>query len=108
MFVRAVVQEGENEQAILVPQRGVSRDAKGEALALVVGPGEKVEARRLKLDRAIGDQWLVAQGLAAGDRVILEGLQKARPGAPVKAVPFGSTAAASPAPGAPPAAAPGK
>jgi membrane fusion protein (multidrug efflux system) len=108
MFVRALVQEGENEQAILVPQRGVSRDAKGEALALVVGPGEKVEARRLKLDRAIGDQWLVAQGLAAGDRVILEGLQKARPGTQVKAVPFGSTAAAGAAPGAPQAAAPGK
>jgi membrane fusion protein (multidrug efflux system) len=107
MFVRAIVQEGENEQAILVPQRGVSRDAKGEALALVVGPGEKVEVRPLKLDRAIGDQWLVASGLAVGDRVILEGLQKARPGTQVKAVPFGSTAAAPP-PGAPQAAAAGK
>jgi membrane fusion protein (multidrug efflux system) len=107
MFVRAVVQEGENEQAILVPQRGVSRDAKGEAVALVVGAGEKVEARLLKLDRAIGDQWLVAAGLAAGDRVILEGLQKARPGSPVKAVPFGSAAAAPPA-GAPQPASPGK
>lgn len=107
MFVRAVVQEGESEQAILVPQRGVSRDAKGEAVALVVGAGEKVEPRRLKLDRAIGDQWLVAAGLAAGDRVILEGLQKARPGTPVKALPFGG-AAAAPAAGAPQPAAPGR
>jgi len=94
MFVRAVVQEGENAQAILVPQRGVSRDAKGEAVALVVGAGEKVEARRLTIDRGIGDQWLVAEGLAAGDRVILEGLQRVRPGAPVKAVPFGSATGA--------------
>jgi membrane fusion protein (multidrug efflux system) len=106
MFVRAVVQEGENEQAILVPQRGVTRDAKGEATALVVGAGEKVEVRALKLDRALGDQWLVTAGLAPGDRVILEGLQKVRPGVPVKAVPFGS-AAAAPASGAPPAAAAG-
>lgn len=90
MFVRAVVQEGVNDSAILVPQRGVSRNAKGEPVAMVVGAGEKVEARPLKVDRAIGDQWLVAAGLAAGDRVILEGLQKARPGTPVKAVPFGS------------------
>jgi len=89
MFVRAIVQEGTSDNAILVPQRGVSRNAKGEPVAMVVGAGEKVEARTLKVDRAIGDQWLVAAGLAAGDRVILEGLQKARPGAPVKAVPFG-------------------
>jgi membrane fusion protein, multidrug efflux system len=107
MFVRAVIQEGESDRAILVPQRGVSRNAKGEPVALVVGAGEKVEARPLKIDRAIGDQWLVAQGLGAGDRVILEGLQKARPGAPVKAVPFGSPAGAPPA-AAPQPAAPGK
>jgi len=107
MFVRAIVQEGENANAILVPQRGVSRDAKGEAIALVVGAEEKVEPRRLKLDRALGDQWLVAGGLAAGDRVILEGLQKARPGTPVKAVPFGSAPAAPP-PGSPQAPAAGK
>ena len=97
MFVRAIVQEGENDSAILVPQRGVSRNAKGEPVAMVVGADEKVEVRPLKVDRALGDQWLVTAGLAAGDRVILEGLQKARPGTPVKAVPFGS-AAAPPAP----------
>jgi len=103
MFVRAVVQEGMNESGILVPQRGVSRNQKGEPVAMVVGPDEKVEARRLQIDRAIGDQWLVAGGLAAGDRVILEGLQRARPGTPVKAVPFGATPGA-PAAGQPPAA----
>jgi len=98
MFVRAIVQEGVNDTAILVPQRGVSRNQKGEPVAMVVGADGKVEARTLKVDRALGDQWLVAGGLAAGDQVILEGLQRVRPGMPVKAVPFGS-AAAAPAPG---------
>jgi membrane fusion protein (multidrug efflux system) len=99
MFVRAVVQEGVNDSAVLVPQRGVSRNQKGEPVALVVGAGEKVESRTLKVDRVLGDQWLVTSGLAAGDRVILEGLQRVRPGSLVHAVPFESTAAA-PQPGA--------
>jgi membrane fusion protein (multidrug efflux system) len=103
MFVRAVVEEGVNESAILVPQRGVSRNQKGEPLVMVVGAGDKVEARPLKIDRALGDQWLVTDGLAAGDRVILEGLQRARPGSPVQAVPFGSAAGAPPATGPAPA-----
>ena len=107
MFVRAVVQEGVNESGVLLPQRGVSRNQKGEPVAMVVGADEKVEARVLKIDRALGDQWLVSDGLAAGDRVILEGLQRARPGTPVKAVPFGA-AAPAPAPGAAPAPAAGK
>jgi membrane fusion protein (multidrug efflux system) len=98
MFVRAIVQEGVNDAAILVPQRGVSRNQKGEPTALVVGAGDKVEARVLKIDRALGDQWLVTEGLAAGDRVILEGLQRVRPGVPVKAVPFGGAPAGGPAP----------
>lgn len=88
MFVRAVVQEGIKEQAILVPQQGVSRDPKGNPVAMVVDAGEKVSQRTLTLDRAIGDKWLVTAGLASGDRVIVEGMQKVRPGAPVKAVPF--------------------
>jgi membrane fusion protein (multidrug efflux system) len=94
MFVRAVVQEGVNEKGVLLPQRGVSRNQKGEPVAMVVGADEKVVARPLKIDRALGDQWLVTDGLAAGDRVILDGLQRARPGAPVKAVPFGGAAGA--------------
>jgi membrane fusion protein (multidrug efflux system) len=88
MFVRAVVREGINEQAILIPQQAVSRDPKGNPFALFVDAEGKVQQRMLVLDRAIGDKWLVAAGLAAGDRVIVEGTQKARPGASVKVVPF--------------------
>lgn len=88
MFVRTVVKEGVNQQAILVPQQAVSRDPKGNPLALVVNAESKVEQRKLELDRAIGDQWLITSGLSPGDRIITEGMQKARPGAVVKAVPF--------------------
>jgi membrane fusion protein (multidrug efflux system) len=84
MFVRAVVQEGVHERAILVPQQAVSRDLKGNPLALVVGPDDKVQSRSLILDRALGSQWLVSSGLSPGERVIVEGMQKARPGATVK------------------------
>jgi membrane fusion protein (multidrug efflux system) len=94
MFVRAILEEGVNENAILVPQRGVTRNPKGEAMVMVVGAGEKVEPRTITVVRTIGDNWLVSDGLKAGDRVILEGVQKARPGTPVKAVPFGSPPAA--------------
>lgn len=99
MFVRAVLEEGVDEQAILVPQRGVTRNPKGEAMVMAVGAEEKVEPRIISVVRTVGDNWLVAGGLKPGDRVILEGLQKARPGTPVKAVPFGSKPAAGPAPG---------
>ncbi len=88
MFVRAVVREGINERAILIPQQAVSRDPKGSPVALTVDAGGKVQQRTLVLDRAIGDKWLVSSGLAAGDRVIAEGMQKVRPGASVKEVPF--------------------
>jgi membrane fusion protein (multidrug efflux system) len=88
MFVRAVVQEGVNKQAILIPQQAVSRDPKGNPLALIVDAQSNVQIRMLTLDRAIGDQWLVSSGLAPGDRVIIEGMQKVKPGAPVKTVPF--------------------
>ena len=86
MFVRAVVQEGVNAQAILIPQQAVSRDPKGNALALVVDASGKVEQRLLTLDRALGNQWLVSSGLAAGDHLMVEGMQKVRPGVPVKEV----------------------
>ena len=88
MFVQAVVKEGVNEKAILIPQQAVSRDPKGNPLALIVDAAGKVEQRMLTLDRAMGDQWLVTSGLAPGDRVIVEGIQKVRPGAPVKEVRF--------------------
>ncbi|HTP66789.1 MAG TPA: efflux RND transporter periplasmic adaptor subunit [Geobacteraceae bacterium] len=90
MFVRAVVEDGENPQAILVPQRGVTRNPGGEAMVMVVGAGEKVEPRVIKVARTVGDNWLVSDGLKAGDRVILEGIQRAKPGTPVKVVPFES------------------
>ncbi len=105
MFVRAVVEEGVNDAAILVPQQGVTRDQKGNAYALVVAPNGKAEQRMLTLDRTVGDRWLVSKGLAESDRVIVEGLQRIRAGADVKAVPFASQPAAAPkgapAPGAP-------
>jgi membrane fusion protein (multidrug efflux system) len=88
MYVRAIVQEGLVEQAILVPQQAVSRDPKGNPVALVVDSSEKVAQRTVSVDRAIGDKWLVSDGLKPGDRLIVEGLQKARPGTSVKAVPF--------------------
>jgi membrane fusion protein (multidrug efflux system) len=86
MFVRAIVEEGANQQAILIPQQTVSRDPKGNPVALVVNADNKVEQRKLVLDRAIGDQWLVSSGLAPGERLITEGLQKVRPGAEVNVV----------------------
>jgi membrane fusion protein (multidrug efflux system) len=95
MFVRAILEEGVDESAILIPQRGVTRNPKGEATVLVVGAGEKVEQRIVKVSRTVGDNWLVSDGLKTGDRVILEGLQKARPGSPVKAVPFVAASAAA-------------
>lgn len=90
MFVRAIVEEGVSDQAMLVPQRGVTRNPQGEAMVLVVGAEEKVEPRIIKVVRTVGENWLVSDGLKAGDRVILEGIQKARPGTQVKAVPFGA------------------
>jgi len=88
MFIRATVKEGVNPRAILLPQQTVARDMKGNPIAMVVNGEDVVELRMLVLDRAIGDRWLVASGLAAGERVIAEGLQKVRPGAAVKVVPF--------------------
>jgi len=89
MFVRARLEEGVSPQALLVPQQGVSRDQKGLPTALVVNAERKVERRQLVTDRAIGDAWLVSSGVKPGDQVIVEGLQKVRPGVEVKAVPAG-------------------
>ncbi len=92
MYVRAIVEEGVVENAIVVPQQGVAHDPKGNAVAMVVGAEGKVEQRAVKTERAIGNKWLISDGLKAGDQLIVEGLQKARPGAPVNAVPAGSSA----------------
>lgn len=83
MFVRERIQEGVRQGAVLAPQQSVTHNQKGEANALVVGPDDIVELRSLQTDRAVGDQWLVTSGLRAGDRVIVEGLQSARPGTKV-------------------------
>ena len=99
MFLRAVVQEGVMEQAILAPQQGVIRTPKGDPVAWVVDETGKVQQRPLVLHRTLGNSWLVASGLAAGDRVIVEGMLNVRPGASVKAVPLSppkQTAAAPP------------
>jgi membrane fusion protein (multidrug efflux system) len=84
MYVRAVVEEGVLASALLIPQQAVVRNAEGQPLAMVVDDEEKVAARPLELDRAVGGDWIVRQGLAAGDRVVIEGLQKARPGVQVR------------------------
>ena len=103
MFVRAKVANGERRNAILAPQQGITRDPKGNASAMVVDADGKVAAREVKVSRAIGDKWLVESGLAAGDKLIVEGLQKIRPGAPVQATEQGIAppAAAKPAAAAP-------
>jgi membrane fusion protein (multidrug efflux system) len=88
MFVRTLVQEGVDKKALLIPQQAVSRDPKGTPLTLIVDAKSKVQLRMLTLDRAIGDQWLVSSGLAPGERVIVEGMQKVTPGVSVKTVPF--------------------
>jgi membrane fusion protein, multidrug efflux system len=87
MFVRARLDEGVNPQALLVPQRGVTRDQKGLPTALVVNAEKKVERRQLVTERVVGDAWLVTSGVKPGEQVIVDGLQKVRPGAAVVPVP---------------------
>lgn len=94
MYVRAQVQSGVQAQGLLVPQAAVSRDAKGNATAMVIKDG-KAEPRQLQTGAVINGQWLVTAGLAAGDQLIVDGLQRLRPGAPVQAVPATAQIAAS-------------
>lgn len=84
MFVRAVVETGVKEDAIVVPQVGVTRNAKGEATAMVLGKDGKVAQKIITTAGTYGDGWLVTSGLVDGDQVIVEGLQKVKPGAPAK------------------------
>jgi len=88
MFVRGRIETGTQPQAISVPQRGVSRDASGQASVLLVNAQNQVEQRNIQTGSAAGDQWVVTSGLTGGERVIVEGLQKVRPGVTVNAVPF--------------------
>jgi membrane fusion protein (multidrug efflux system) len=96
MYVQAVIEEGVRDNALLVPQQAVTRDTKGQAIAMVVGAKDAVEARPLKTVRTIGSDWLVESGVQPGDRVIVEGLQRARPGVTVQPVEAGQ---ATPGPG---------
>lgn len=95
MFVRAQLAQGTRSAALLVPQRGVSHNPKGEATVLIVDKDEKVAERVVTADRSINGEWLITAGLNAGDRVIVDGLQKAKPGSPVKAVPAAEELAAN-------------
>jgi membrane fusion protein, multidrug efflux system len=86
MFVRARLTQGTRQAALLVPQRGVSRNQRGDATVMVVGDDNKVSERVVKADRVIADDWLITQGLEAGERIVVDGLQKIRSGVVVKAV----------------------
>jgi membrane fusion protein (multidrug efflux system) len=86
MYVRAVLQEGVKEQALLVPQQAVSRDSTGKPTAYIVDAQHKLQRRVLETERAIGDQWLVRSGLQAGDQLVVDGQQRAAPGVEVKTV----------------------
>ena len=88
MFARTVLEEGVKDDAIVVPQRGVTRNPAGNAMVMTVNADETAEPRVITVTRTVGDGWLVTDGLKVGERVILEGLQRARPGTPVKALPF--------------------
>ena len=94
MVVQARLLAGTDRGVLLVPQQGVTRSPTGDATALVIGEGNKVERRRLQLARAVGNQWLVTSGLKAGDRLIVEGLQRARAGQTVTPVAAGAAASA--------------
>ncbi len=86
MFVRTRIEEGQRSNAMLVSQRGVVRDRTGGATVWIINAESKAELRNIKVDSAVGDQWLVLEGLAEGDQVIVEGLQKIKPGVLVNAV----------------------
>jgi len=101
MYVRAQLGEGVQQQAMLVPQRAVSRDERGNPTVMIVGAGDKVEPRTLKTSRTIGDNWLVTAGVKPGDRVIVEGGMMLRPGMPVKPTRWDPNAKPAQAPAAP-------
>jgi membrane fusion protein (multidrug efflux system) len=88
MFVRGQLEQAVTQNAISVPQRAVTLGGNGSATVMLVTSDNKVEARNIKIGDAVGDQWIVTDGLKAGETVIVEGLQKAKPGSEVKPVPF--------------------
>ena len=94
MFVRARLDEGVNDNALLVPQQGITRNPRGDATAMVIGADNKVELRTVTTTQAIGDKWVVTDGLKSGDKVIVTGLQKIKPGVQVTAQEVDQNAAA--------------
>lgn len=101
MYVRVKIEEGLERDAFAVPQQAVQRDAGGKASVLVVGAEDKVEQRQVTTGRAIGERWVISQGLKAGDRVIADGFQKTAPGATVKPEPWSPEKQASDTPSEP-------
>jgi membrane fusion protein (multidrug efflux system) len=97
LFARGVLEQAVDSKAVTVLQRGVSVGANGIATAMVVGADGKVEARVIKIGQAMGNKWIVTDGLKAGESVIVEGLQKVRPGMVVKPVPYNPAGTNSPA-----------
>lgn len=97
MFVRASIEQGVNDNALLVPQVGVTHDPKGQATALVVGPDNKAMLRTIQATRTSGDKWIVDSGLNDSERVIVAGIQKVQPGTLVRAVESQTAAAPGPA-----------
>ncbi len=90
MYVRAVLERGQRDDAVLAPQRAITRDAKGNGVALVVTADNKIEQRTVTTARTVGDQWLINEGLRPGERVVVEGLQKVQPGMTVTPVEAGA------------------
>ena len=86
MYVRARINMGTRAEGLLVPQRSVARDARGETFVMLVNESNQIERRTLVVNQTIGDQWLVDSGVESGDRIVVAGLQKIRPGATVKTV----------------------
>jgi membrane fusion protein (multidrug efflux system) len=95
LYVRATINEGVDNQALLAPQQGVTRDQAGRPVAWIVDAEGKAQLRTLRTSRVIGDKWLVSDGLRPGDRLVVEGVQRLQPGAAVRAVPAGSPPAAA-------------
>jgi membrane fusion protein, multidrug efflux system len=105
LYVRVRLQQAKAGNAVLLPQQAVSRSAQGDSV-MVVGADGKVSPRPIKVGGAQNGQWVVLEGLKAGEQVIVEGFQKLRPDAPVKPVPWSANGAAAAAPAAAAASAP--
>lgn len=96
MYVRVLIEQGIEQNAIAVPQQAIQRSAGGDANVYVVNEQNVVELKPVKVGRAVGDRWVVNSGLNAGDKVVVEGFQKIRPGAPVNAQPWKAANDAAP------------